>query len=97
MGIEYRIKLPSGYQEEFESFLRQAQYFQSFDPKFSVFNLRASGTEKKEDYPDAYVSCEANGFIFCDNLTSRKDAATIFMDLIDYSLRKYDHATVEET
>lgn len=97
MGIEYRIKLPSGYQGEFESFLRQARYFQSFDPKLSLFNLRASGPEKKEDFPDAYVAFEADGFLFCDNLSSRKDAAVIFLDLIDYALRKYDRATVEET
>jgi hypothetical protein len=97
MGIEYRIKLPSGYEEEFESFLRQTRFFQSFDPKFSVFNLRASGPEKKEDFPDAYVSCGADGIVFCDNLTSRKDAAAIFLDLIDYALRKYDRAIVEET
>lgn len=97
MGIEYRIKLPSGYQGELESYIREAAFFQSFDPKFSVFNLRVSGAEKKEDFPDAYVSFEADGFLFSDNLTSRKDAATIFLDLIDYALRKYDRATVEET
>jgi hypothetical protein len=97
MGIEYHIKLPSGYQEESESFLRQSRCFQSFDSKFSVFNLRASGPEKKEDFPDAYVSCGADGFLFCDNLTSRKDAAMIFLDLIDYALRKYDRVTIEET
>ena len=97
MGIEYRIKLPTGYQEEFESFLRQARFFQCYDPKFSIFNLRASGPEKNEDFPDAYISFEADGFLFCDNLTSRKDSATIFLDLIDYALRKYDRTTIEET
>lgn len=56
MGIEYRIKLPSGYQGELERYIRSAKFFQSFDPKFSVFNLRASGPEKREDVPDAHVS-----------------------------------------
>ncbi len=97
MGIEYRIKLPSGYQDELAEFIRKSRFFQSFDPKFSIFNLRTSGPEKKEDFPDAYVSLESDGIIFCDNLTSRKDAAGIFVDLIDYALRKYDRATVEET
>lgn len=96
MGIEYKIVCEPAAVSRFDEFIRRQPYFESYDAKRGLYNLRHPGITKTEDFPDGYVVIEEDGVYFCDNLTATDSAACILRSLIDQALLHSDRITVHE-
>jgi hypothetical protein len=96
MGKEYFLKCQNIDTQATRQFLEQQ--FAALLTENGAFelSLRSASAESKSEWAPVIISLEEEGIYFLDNLASPSQAASIFMQLVDFLLSRAEAITITE-
>ncbi|MBH8557320.1 hypothetical protein [Hymenobacter negativus] len=96
MGKECFIKCPKLDTQATRQFLEQRFIVAATENETLELALRNAAAEPTSDWAPVIVALESDGVYFLDNLASPIQAASIFMQLIDFLLLRAEAVTITE-
>lgn len=97
MGKEYFIKCQKLDTQATQQFLEQCFTVSITDDGAFELSLRDAAAEAASDWAPVVVSLESDGVYFLDNLASSSQAASIFMQLVDFLISRSEAITIMES
>ncbi|MBO2007701.1 hypothetical protein [Hymenobacter negativus] len=96
MGKEYFIKCPKLDAQATQQFLKQHFIVAATENETLALSLRDAAAEPSSNWAPVVVGLESDGIYFLDNLASPIQAASIFMQLVDFLLSRAGAITITE-
>ncbi|MDO7845955.1 hypothetical protein Q5H92_06275 [Hymenobacter sp. M29] len=96
MGKEYFIECQKLDTQATRQFLEQRFTVSATENETLELSLRYAAAESASDWAPVVVGLKSNGVYFLDNLASPFQAASIFMQLVDFLLSRTEAITITE-
>lgn len=96
MGKEYFIKCPKLDTQAARQYLEQRFIVADTENETLTLSLRDAAVAPASNWPPVVVGLEADGVYFLDNLASPIQAASIFMQLVDFLLSRAEAIMITE-
>ncbi|GAB3740410.1 hypothetical protein GCM10027594_20380 [Hymenobacter agri] len=96
MGKEYFIKCPKLDTQATKQFLEQRFIVAATENETLALSLLDAAAEPASNWAPVVVGLESNGVYFRDNLIAPMQAASIFMQLVDFLLSSAEAITIKE-
>ena len=96
MGKEYFIKCPKLDAQATQQFLEQSFIVVAIENETLALSLWDAAAEPASNWVPVVVGLESDGVYFLDNSAYPIQAASIFMQLVDFLLSKAEAITITE-